>query len=62
MPTLEAANITLSSVRSLANALHVGPMLLGIGRPAHITTPSVTARGLVNLAAIAVIDGQMQKG
>ena len=61
MPTLEAANISLNLVRSLARGLHVGPMLLGIGKPAHITTPSVTARGLVNLAAIAVIDGQMQK-
>jgi malate dehydrogenase (oxaloacetate-decarboxylating)(NADP+) len=62
LPTLEAANISLSMVRSLANGLHVGPMLLGLAKPAHITTPSVTARGLVNLAAIAVVDAQMQKG
>ncbi len=62
MPTLEAANISLNMVRSLARGLPVGPMLLGLAKPAHITTPSVTARGLVNLAAIAVIDGQMQKG
>ncbi len=59
MPTLEAANIAFNLVRSLAHALHVGPILLGIAKPAHVTTPSVTARGLVNLAALAVIDAQM---
>jgi malate dehydrogenase (oxaloacetate-decarboxylating)(NADP+) len=61
MPTLEAANIAFSLSRSLAHGLHVGPILIGIAKPAHITTPSVTARGLVNLAALAVIDAQMQK-
>ena len=60
MPTLEAANIAFYLVRSLAHALHVGPILLGIAKPAHVTTPSVTARGLVNLAALAVIDAQME--
>ncbi len=62
MPTLEAANISFNLVRSLADGLPVGPMLLGIAKPAHITTPSVTARGLVNLAAIAVVDAQIAKG
>ncbi len=62
MPTLEAANIALNLVRSLAHGLPVGPILLGIAKPAHITTPSVTARGLVNLAAIAVVDAQVAKG
>ena len=60
MPTLEAANIAFYLVRSLAHALHVGPILLGIAKPAHVTTPSVTARGLVNLAALAVIDAQIE--
>ncbi|MBX7199276.1 MAG: NADP-dependent malic enzyme [Rhodospirillaceae bacterium] len=61
MPTLEAANIAFTLSRSLAHGLHVGPILIGIAKPAHITTPSVTARGLVNLAALAVIDAQMHK-
>ena len=61
LPTLEAANIAFFAVRSLARALHVGPILLGIAKPAHVTTPSVTARGLVNLAALAVIDAQMER-
>ena len=62
MPNLEASNIALKLVRSLAGGLPVGPILLGIAKPAHITTPSVTARGLVNLAALAVIDAQVAAG
>ncbi|MCB2108949.1 MAG: NADP-dependent malic enzyme, partial [Rhodobacteraceae bacterium] len=61
MPTLEAANISFYMVRTLANALHVGPILMGVAAPAHVTTPSVTARGLVNLATLAVIDAQMNE-
>jgi malate dehydrogenase (oxaloacetate-decarboxylating)(NADP+) len=62
MPTLEAANIAFNLVRTLGHGLPVGPILLGVAKPAHITTPSVTARGLVNLAALAVIDAQVQSG
>jgi malate dehydrogenase (oxaloacetate-decarboxylating)(NADP+) len=59
MPTLEAANIAFNLVRSFTGGLPVGPILLGSAKPAHITTPSVTARGLVNLTAVAAIDAQM---
>ncbi len=62
MPTLEAANIAFNLVRTLGNGLPVGPIMLGVAKPAHVTTPSVTARGLVNLAALAVIDAQVQSG
>ncbi|WP_208435760.1 NADP-dependent malic enzyme [Bartonella phoceensis] len=54
-PTLDAANITLNLVKSLTNALHVGPILIGASRPAHILTPSVTSRGVVNMTALAVL-------
>ena len=60
MPNLEAANIAFNLVRTLGNGLPVGPILLGVAKPAHVTTPSVTARGLVNLAALAVIDAQVE--
>ena len=52
-PTLDAANITLNVVKSMLEALHVGPLLLGPASPAHVLTPSVTSRGVVNMAAIA---------
>ncbi|MCY4287659.1 MAG: NADP-dependent malic enzyme [Aestuariivita sp.] len=36
-----------------ANGLEVGPILMGMGNRAHIVTPSITARGLLNMSAIA---------
>ncbi|MGA0393148.1 MAG: NADP-dependent malic enzyme [Rhodospirillales bacterium] len=57
-PNLDAANNTFNAVRVLGDGLAVGPILLGVALPAHITTPSVTARGLVNMTALAVADAQ----
>src|SRR5690606_17728779 len=44
-PNLDAANIALTTIKAMMDALHVGPILLGSARPAHILTPSVTSRG-----------------
>ncbi|WP_102959117.1 NADP-dependent malic enzyme [Mangrovicella endophytica] len=60
-PNLDAANITLNVVKAMTEALHVGPILLGTASPAHIVTPSVTSRGIVNIAAIAVAEA-VQRG
>ncbi len=58
MPNLDAANIGYQMVKVFGDALPVGPILLGTARPAHILTPSVTARGVVNMTAIAVVEAQ----
>ena len=58
MPTLDAANVTMNTVKILGEGLPVGPLLLGSARPAHILTPSVTARGVVNMTAVAVTEAQ----
>ncbi|TDR94725.1 NADP-dependent malic enzyme [Enterovirga rhinocerotis] len=58
MPNLDAANIAFQFVRILADALPVGPILIGPSKPVHILTPSVTARGIVNLTAVAVVEAQ----
>ncbi|WP_193368076.1 NADP-dependent malic enzyme [Pelagibius marinus] len=58
MPTLDAANISFNLVKALGEGLSVGPILLGMAAPAHILTPSVTARGIVNMSAVAVADAQ----
>ncbi len=55
-PNLDAANITVTTVKSMTDALHVGPILLGTDRPAHILTPSVTSRGIVNMTALSVVE------
>ena len=58
MPNLDAANIAYQMIKVLADALPVGPILIGAARPAHILTPSVTARGVVNMTAVAVVEAQ----
>jgi malate dehydrogenase (oxaloacetate-decarboxylating)(NADP+) len=58
MPNLDAANIADQMIRAVADALPVGPILMGAARPAHILTPSVTARGVVNMTAVAVVEAQ----
>ncbi|MBD9453036.1 MULTISPECIES: NADP-dependent malic enzyme [unclassified Rhizobium] len=55
-PNLDSANITLGVVKSMIDGLHVGPILLGAALPAHILAPSVTSRGVVNMAALAVVE------
>ena len=55
-PNLDAANITLGVVKTMTDSLHVGPILLGPAMPAHILSPSVTSRGVVNMAALAVVE------
>ncbi len=58
MPNLDAANIVYQLLKTVGNALPVGPILLGAAKPAHILTPSVTARGVVNMTAIAAVEAQ----
>jgi malate dehydrogenase (oxaloacetate-decarboxylating)(NADP+) len=54
MPTLDAANIGLTLLSAATESLLVGPILLGMAKPLHVLVPSVTARGIVNLTALAV--------
>jgi malate dehydrogenase (oxaloacetate-decarboxylating)(NADP+) len=62
MPNLDAANIAYQMVKVVADALPVGPILIGAARPAHILTPSVTARGVVNMTAVAAVEAQAGQG
>jgi malate dehydrogenase (oxaloacetate-decarboxylating)(NADP+) len=58
MPDLDAANIAFNLLKALGDAVNVGPILAGVGKPAHVLTQSVTVRGIVNMSAIAVVDAQ----
>ncbi len=53
MPNLDAANIAFNLLKAAADALPVGPLLLGMSKPIHVVVPSVSARGIVNVSAIA---------
>ena len=49
----DAASTARNMLKMKANGLEVGPILMGMGNRAHIVTPSITARGLLNMSAIA---------
>ena len=61
-PDLDAANIAFNLLKAVTNAVSVGPILVGPAKPAHVVTPSVTTRGIVNLSALAVVDAQVARG
>jgi len=58
MPNLDSANIALNLLKAAADGLQVGPLLLGMSKPIHILVQSVTARGIVNISAVAVLEAQ----
>ena len=58
MPDQDAAHIAYNMARVIGKGVNVGPMLMGVGRPAHVLTPSATVRRVVNMTAIAVVDAQ----
>jgi malate dehydrogenase (oxaloacetate-decarboxylating)(NADP+) len=58
MPSIDAANIAATLLKTAADALPVGPIMLGMSKPIHVLVPSVTARGIVNLSALAVLQAQ----
>src|SRR6188472_363941 len=62
MPNLDTANVAYQMIKTLADALPVGPILIGPARPAHILTPSVTARGILNMTAVAAVEAQERAG
>ena len=49
----DAASGVRNILKMRADGLEVGPILMGMGNRAHIVTPSITPRGLLNMAAIA---------
>ena len=49
----DAASAVRNIIKIVAGGLEVGPILMGMGNKAHIVTPSITARGLLNISALA---------
>lgn len=60
MPSIDAANISFNIAKIMGNGLAVGPILMGTDKPGHIVTPSITVRGLINMAALAAVDAQVR--
>ncbi len=49
----DAASGVRNILKMKGSGLEVGPILMGLGNRAHIVTPSITARGLLNMSAVA---------
>jgi len=62
MPDLDAANIAFNLLKTVTDSVSIGPVLLGSAQPAHILTPSVTVRGIVNMTALAAVESAMAEG
>jgi malate dehydrogenase (oxaloacetate-decarboxylating)(NADP+) len=61
MPNIDSANIAYNLVKASGEGVTVGPILLGLAKPLHIAVPSVTARGLVNLSAVAAMEAGLSR-
>ena len=59
-PNLDTGNITYNFLKMTgSHGVAVGPILLGAAKPVHILTNSSTARRIINMTAIAVVQAQM---
>ncbi|MDH7452208.1 NADP-dependent malic enzyme [Luteimonas composti] len=61
MPNLDAANITYNMVRVMTDGVALGPILMGISKPAHVLTTASRPRRVVNMTAIAAVEAQIRK-
>jgi malate dehydrogenase (oxaloacetate-decarboxylating)(NADP+) len=59
MPNIEAANIAYNLLRvSSPDGITVGPILMGLKKPAHILSPISSVRRIVNMVALASVESQ----
>jgi malate dehydrogenase (oxaloacetate-decarboxylating)(NADP+) len=55
MPNQDAANIAFNMLKVLGDGIAIGPILIGSAKSAHVVTPSITVRGLLNMTALASV-------
>jgi malate dehydrogenase (oxaloacetate-decarboxylating)(NADP+) len=57
-PNLSAANIAYNLVKEVAGIEKIGPVLLGLKKPVNVLQLGSTAREIVNMIAISVLDAK----
>jgi malate dehydrogenase (oxaloacetate-decarboxylating)(NADP+) len=55
MPNQDAANVAFNMLKVLGEGVAIGPILIGAAKSAHIVTPSISVRGLLNMTALASV-------
>jgi malate dehydrogenase (oxaloacetate-decarboxylating)(NADP+) len=59
MPNIESANISYNMMRvSSPDGITVGPILMGLNKPAHIISTTSSVRRIVNMVALASVESQ----
>jgi malate dehydrogenase (oxaloacetate-decarboxylating)(NADP+) len=61
-PNLDAANTAYNMTRVLSDGVVIGPILMGVAKPAHILTPQSTVRRIVNMTSVACVEAQIRAG
>jgi malate dehydrogenase (oxaloacetate-decarboxylating)(NADP+) len=62
-PSLDSANILFNVLKAVGGeGTTVGPMLMGVARPAHVLTPSSTFRRVLNMTALVAAQAGMAAG
>ncbi len=54
MPSADAANISVTLLKTLGGGVTIGPILMGMSKSAHVVAQAITVRNLVNMSAVAV--------
>lgn len=57
-PNLESANITYKIMKESEGISSIGPIILGLSKPIHITLINASVDEMVNLTTFAVVDAQ----
>ncbi|WP_185872415.1 NADP-dependent malic enzyme [Blattabacterium cuenoti] len=60
-PNLESGNLTYKFIRGLGNVQTIGPIMLGMRKPAHVMQMQSSIEEIVNLTTLSVIDAQIRK-
>ena len=59
-PNLDAANIAFNMTRVMTDGVVLGPILMGLSKPAHVLTAAATVRRVFNMTALACVEAQIR--
>lgn len=57
-PNLDSANSTYKLIKELSGEDSIGPIMMGLQKPAHVIQLGASVEEMVNMAAVAIVDAQ----
>lgn len=60
-PDLQSGNLTMHSLQYMAEAIPIGPILMGTRLPAHLVQYGAPVEEVVNLTTVCAVDAAVQK-